>query len=159
MKVRDCMIQKVVSVKRSTSLSALINAFQRYNFHTLPVVGADNSLVGIVNFEDILKVFQPYSTELSAMLKTVPFLELETKEEDFLDADLSSEMGVLVLVDDIMNTNFAAIEPQVDINQARAQMKLHNTPRLPVIEDGKLIGMISLFDIILAVFKERGVIR
>lgn len=159
MKVRDCMTKEVVTVKRSTTLSQLIKAFQKHNFHTFPVVEGDGRLVGIVNFEDILKVFQPYSTELSTMLKAVPFLEMESKEEDFLAADISSEMGILVVVDDIMDTHFATIDPETDINQARAQMKLHNTPRIPVVEEGKLIGVISLFDIILAVFRERGIIQ
>lgn len=159
MKVKDCMTKEVITVKRSTSLSQLIETFQRYNFHTLPVIEADNRLVGIVIFEDILKVFQPYGIELSTMLKTVPFLDMELKEDDFLAADISSEMGMLVVVDDIMNTHFVTAEPEMDINKARSLMKLHNTARLPVVEDDKLVGMISLFDIILAIFRERGVIQ
>ncbi|MBL7091790.1 MAG: CBS domain-containing protein [Candidatus Omnitrophica bacterium] len=159
MKVKDCMTKEVVTVKRSTTLSQLIKTFQKYNFHTLPVVEADNALVGIINFEDILKVFQPYSEDLSKMLMTVPFLEMEPKEEDFLGADISSEMGILVVVDDIMNTHFVTAEPEIDINKARSLMKLHSIARLPVVEEGKLAGMISLFDIILAVFRERGVIK
>lgn len=159
MKVRDCMTKEVITVKRSTTLSQLIKAFQEYNFHTLPVIEADKRLVGIVNFEDILKVFQPYSTELSTMLETVPFLEMEGKEEDFQDADISEEMGILVVVDDIMDTHFATLDPEIDINKARSQMKLHNAARLPVVEEGKLVGVISLFDIILTVFRERGVIK
>ncbi|MBN2097720.1 MAG: CBS domain-containing protein [Candidatus Omnitrophica bacterium] len=159
MQVKDCMTKEVISVKRSTTLSQLIKTFQKYNFHTLPVIEQDNRLVGIINFEDILKVFQPYSEDLSTMLKTIPFLDMEYKEEDFLSADISSEIGVLILVDDIMNTRFAAISAQADINQARREMKLHNILRLPVVEEGKLIGVISLFDIILAVFREKEVIK
>ena len=158
MKVKDCMTKKVVTVRRATSLSQLIKTFQKYNFHTLPVIEKDEQLVGIVNFEDILKVFQPYSAELSTMLKTIPFLDMESKEEDFIAADISSEMGILVVVDDIMSAHFVTIEQEDDINQARAQMKLHNTLRLPVIKEGRLIGVISLFDIILAVFREKEVI-
>jgi len=159
MKVSDCMTKEVITVKRSTSLSQLIKTFQKYNFHTLPVIEADNQLVGTINFEDILKVFQPYSVDLSTMLKTIPFLDMESKEEDFLAADISSEMGILVVVDDIMNTHFVTVEPQMDINKARSLMKLHNLTHIPVAEEGKLVGMISLFDIILAVFRERGVIK
>lgn len=159
MKVKDCMTKEVVTVKRSTSLSQLIRTFQKYNFHTLPVVEKENSLAGIINFEDVLKVLQPYSVELSTLLNTIPFLDMESKEEDFLEADISSEMGILVVVDDIMNTNYVTVGPETDINKARSVMKLNNTARLPVVEEGKLLGMISLFDIILAVFKEKGVIE
>ncbi len=120
MKVKDCMTKEVVTVKRSSTLSQLIKTFQKYNFHTLPVIEADNDLVGIINFEDILKVFQPYSEDLSKMLMTVPFLDMESKEEDFLGADISSEMGILVVVDDIMDTHFVTAELEMDINKARA---------------------------------------
>ncbi len=159
MKVRDCMTKEVITLKRSNTLSYLINAFQKHNFHTFPVVEPDNHLVGIVTFEDILKVFQPYNVELSTMLKTIPLVEMEDEDEDFLEADISSEMGILVVVDDIMDTHFATVDPEIDINQARAQMKLHNTPRLPVVEEGKLVGMISLFDIIITVFRQRKIIQ
>lgn len=159
MKVSECMTREVVTIKRSTTLSQLIETFQKYNFHTLPVVEEDNRLVGIVNFEDIIKVFQPYSVELTTMLKTVPFLEMEFKEDDFLGADISSEMGILIVADDIMNTHVVTAEPEMDINKVRALMKLHNMAHLPVAKDGILVGMISLFDIILAVFRERGVIK
>ena len=159
MKVKDCMTVEVVTVKRSTSLSQLIRAFQKYNYHTLLVVEEDGRLVGVVNFEDILKVFEPYSAELSTMLKTIPFLDMESKEEDFLAADISSEMGILVVVDDIMDTHFVSVEPEIGINKARSLMKLHNIARLPVVEGEKLVGIISLFDIILTVFRERGIIK
>ena len=86
-------------------------------------------------------------------------MEMESKEEDFLAADISSEMGILVVADDIMNTHFVVAEPGIDINKARALMKLHNVARLPIVEEGKLIGVIRLFDIILAVFRERGIIK
>ena len=158
MLVKDCMTKKTVTVKRSTTLSQLINTFKKYNFHTLPVVESDNNLVGIINFEDILKVFQPYSEDLSQMLKTIPFLNMEAKEEDLLTADISSEMGILVVVDDIMNVNFVTVDPDMDINKAHSLMRLHNVPRLAVVKENKLIGMISLFDIILTVFRDKGVI-
>ena len=159
MKVKDCMTHEVITVNRSTTLSQLIKTFQKYNFHTLPVIEKDNLLVGIVNFEDILKVFQPYNAELSTMLKTIPFLEMESKEEDFQDIDISSEMGILVVVDDIMDRRCVTVGPEEDINKARSLMKLHNRVCLTVTEGGKLVGVISLFDIILTVFREKGVIK
>ncbi|GAF74078.1 unnamed protein product, partial [marine sediment metagenome] len=97
MKVKDCMTKEVVTVKRSTNLSQLIEIFRKYSFHTLPVVETNNKIVGIVTFEDLLRVFQPYSRDLARMLETVPFVEKE--EEDILLADISSEMGILVIVD------------------------------------------------------------
>ena len=158
MKVKDCMTKDVVTVKRSTALTELIEIFRKYNFHTLPVVEEGNKIVGIVTFEDILKVFQPYSQQMVKMLETIPFAE-RIEEEDILLADISSEMGVLVIVDDFMNTHFVTINQQASIKEARSLMRLHNTERLPVVENGTLVGMVTLFDIIISVFKQKGVIK
>lgn len=159
MKVKDCMTKKVVTVKRSTTLTELIGLFRKYNFHTLPVVEVDNKIVGIITFEDIFKVFQPYSQEVARMLEATPLME-RMEEEDILLADISSEMGMLIIVDDLVNTRFITVSQDSSIEEARALMKLHHLPRLLVIKDkGFLKGIISLFDIILAVFKEKGVIK
>ena len=158
MKVKDCMTKDVVTVKRSTALTELIEIFRKYNFHTLPVVEENNKIVGIVTFEDILKVFQPYSQQMVKMLETIPFVE-RIEEEDILLADISSEMGVLVIVDDFMNTHFVIINQQASIKEARSLMRLHNIEMLPVVENGTLVGIVTLFDIIISVFKQKGVIK
>ena len=158
MKVKDCMTKEVVTVKRSTNLSQLIEIFRKHSFHTLPVVEANNKIVGIVTFEDLLKVFQPYSRDLAQMLERVPFVEKE--EEDILFADISSEMGMLVIVDELINTHFVTVTEEVLVKEARRLMKLHDSPRLLVVKNGdKLTGIISLFDIILAIFKQKGIIK
>lgn len=158
MKVKDCMTKDVITVKRSTALTELIEIFRKCNFHTLPVVEEGNKIVGIVTFEDILKVFQPYSQQMVKMLETIPFVE-KMEEEDILLADISSGMGVLVVVDDFMNTSFVTINQGASIKEARSLMRLHNIEILPVVKNGTLVGIVTLFDIILSVFKQKGVIR
>ena len=159
MKVKDCMTKKVVTVKRSTTLSELIELFRKHNFHTLPVVGDDNKITGIVTFEDILKVFQPYSQEVARMLEATPFAE-RIEEKDILLVDISSEMGMLVIVDDLVNTRFITISQDASIEEARALMKLHQLSQIPVVNNEEVLeGIISLFDIILAVFREKGIVK
>ena len=158
MKVKDCMTKDVVTVKRATTLTKLIEIFRKCNFHTLPVVEEGNKIVGIVTFEDILKVFQPYSQQMAKMLETIPFVE-KTEDEDILLTDIASEMGILVIVDDLMNTRFVTVNQEASIKEARSLMKLHNTEILPVVKNGTLVGIVTLFDIILSVFKQKGVIK
>jgi predicted transcriptional regulator len=159
MKVKDCMTGDVVTVKRSTPLAELIGVFRNFNFHTIPVVDNEHNLVGLITLEHILKVFQPYSSELMQMLKTVPFLDMERKEDDLLFSDISPEIGILVVVDDLMETSVVTIDEEADILQARSLMKMHNIKRLLVVKEKKLVGIISLFDVILMIFREKGVIQ
>ena len=73
MLVKDVMKQDVITVEESTTLRELVGIFQKYTFHTLPVVKEDNKLVGVVALEDILKIFEPYPSHILEMLERVPF--------------------------------------------------------------------------------------
>ncbi|MCK4518487.1 MAG: CBS domain-containing protein [Candidatus Omnitrophica bacterium] len=157
MKVNDCMTKEVVTVRRGTPLREIIRTFKEKNFHTLPVIETDNRLVGLIDFSDILKVFEPYGSEVQQMLKTIPFIDAP-QDQNLLETDISAEMGILVVADDIMSSKLVTISPDEDLNRAYSEMKVHNTERLFVTEGGKLIGIICLFDIILSLFKESGVI-
>jgi CBS domain-containing protein len=64
-----------------------------------------------------------------------------------------------VKVSDIMNNNVVTIEDSETIADARKQMKLHNIQRVPVTRNQELVGFITLFDIIIALFKERNIIK
>jgi CBS domain-containing protein len=152
------MTTKVITLKRSTPLTHIMETFEKNNFHVLPVIKDDGTVVGVVTFEDILKVFQPYSSELVQLLKANPLMEI-TDEEESLEADLSSELGILVVADDLMSYKFFTISSEESITKAYSEMKLHNTECLLVTENDKLIGIITLFDIILAIFRQKDVIK
>lgn len=159
MKVKDYMSREVITVKRSTTLAELIEVFRKSNFHTIPVVDDESRLLGIASFEDTLSVFKPYSSDLAQMLKTVPFLGEEERDEEILLTDISGEIGILMVVDDFMTTQIISVKEETPITQVRSLMKLHHMTKLPVVKDGHLVGIISLFDIILAIFREKGVIK
>ncbi len=152
------MTKEVVTLKRETPLREIIKLFENKNYHALPVVDKYKRLIGMVSFEDILKVFQPYSQDLHQMLNAIPFIE-RPKEAKILDADISPEMGILVVADDILSTELVTIGPEEDISRAYSLMKLHKRQRLFVTkEDGSLVGIITLFDIIFHLFKDKEII-
>ncbi|MEA1964476.1 MAG: CBS domain-containing protein [Candidatus Aerophobetes bacterium] len=158
MLVKEVMRTEPVKVRESTTLKELMAVFYKFTFHTIPVVRSDNKLVGIVALEDILKIFQPYPPHISEMLKRTPFLDVY-EDIELLDADIPPEMGTLCIVKDLMNVNVVTIDKEAITGEALSLMKLHQLRRLPVVDkEGFLIGIISLFDIILAVFREKGVL-
>jgi len=159
MRVGDVMQKDVITVKRSATLKALIEIFRKYNFHTIPIVEEDGRIVGISNFETLLKVFQPYGSEISRLLRPVPKLLLDDDiEEDIVLSEISSDIGRLLLVDDLMETSFVTVEESDSILKTRSLMRMQKIKQLPVVRGDKLVGIISLFDIIMAVFRDKGVI-
>ena len=155
MLVKDIMKKDVVTVRRETTLKELIGIFHKYTFHTIPVV-EDEKIIGIVELEHLLRVFQPHPPHIHELLKSVPFLQEE--ERNIFELEITSEMAMLCLVDDIMERKFLTIGEKSTLQEARRLMRLHKIQRLMVIDKkDNLLGIISLFDITLSVFKEKGI--
>ncbi len=156
MLVKDVMNKEVITVSENENLAQLIAKFRKYNYHTLPVIDNDKKVLGLVDAEDIMKVCLPHNPVLEELLKSTHLYNAE--EEDILEMDRPEELGTTVKVSDIMNVNVVTIEESETIADVRTQMRLHNIKRIPVTRNQELVGFITLFDIIIALFKERNII-
>ena len=159
MLVRDVMHTDVKTVKPSINIVELMKLFREYHFHRFPVVDEENHILGTVNIESVLAIFKPHSKHLTRMLRASPSLKMEGEDMDILDVSVTPEWAHLTLVTDIMETNFIPIEQDKTISEACSLMQLHNKQGLPVLENDTLVGVITLFDIIYAVLRERQVIE
>ena len=156
MQVKDIMSKQVISVTRSTTLKQLLKAFDKFHiFPLVPVVEGDNHLIGIVSFRNLIDAFSSYHPDV---LKLVPFLEEE--EIDIFKIDISDEIGNLVVVEDIMEREFISVLEDTALEEAYKLMRLHLKEEFPVVDKrGKLVGMVGIFDIVQAVFRQKGIIK
>jgi len=69
MLVKDVMSKEVITIGESENLAELIAKFRKYNFHTLPVIDKEKKVLGVVNSEDIMKVYLPHNPVLEKLLK------------------------------------------------------------------------------------------
>jgi acetoin utilization protein AcuB len=158
MRVKDVMHTDVKTVTPSLNIVELMKLFREYHFHRFPVIDEDNHMLGTVNIESVLTIFKPHRKNLTRLLRASPSLKVEEEDMDILDVSVTPEWAHLTLVADIMETNFIPIEPDKTISEACSLMQLHNNQGLPVIDNDSLVGVITLFDIIYAVLREREVI-
>ena len=91
---------------------------RRHNVGSLPVCGEDRRLRGMVTDRDIV-------------------LRCVAAEED----------PAQTLVRDIMTRGCASVSPHEDCRAATRLMARQQVRRLPVVEEGKLVGIISLADL------------
>ncbi|MGA1824508.1 MAG: HPP family protein [bacterium] len=156
MLVKEIMIKNIVTVKRSTTLKEII--FRLKNFFTfplVPVVEDDGRLIGTVSFNNLINVFQPYDT---GGINFIPFLERE--DVDIFELDITPEMAILIVVDDIMETKFFTVHEEESLEKAYSIMHTHTLDRLPVVDqEQKLVGMIGMFSILVALFRQDGIIK
>ena len=118
MQVRDLMNPNVVTVEPGSSAALAARLISRHNVGSLPVCGEDRRLRGVVTDRDIV-------------------LRCVAAEEDPAQTP----------VRDIMTRGCATVSPGADCREATRLMSAHQVRRLPVVEEGKLVGMISLSDL------------
>lgn len=154
MKVSEAAATKIITVKRSLSLRGLLNKFKDFHTHPLILVVDDNNcLIGIVYPENLLDLLRPQHVKL---FRNIPFAEID---EDVFDLEPIPLMGELIIVEDIMSKNLITIKADEPIEDAYKTMCLHKRERLPVVEgSGKVIGIISVFDVIWKMFKEKEIV-
>jgi CBS domain-containing protein len=125
LKVKDIMTKEVVTVAPDTDLKKLKEMFERYDFNSFPVVDKDR-LLGVVSKLDLLRAF---SVGLSANISR--FLTLYSRT-----------------VEDVMHTATVFVSPEDDVSRAADYMVEFKLRSIPVVDNRRLVGMISRNDII-----------
>ena len=156
MKVSEVMNQKIIAVRRATTLAALIEFFRDFHsFPLVPVVDKNNVLIGVVSFKRLVEAFSVSGQDI---FKAVPFVD--EYPTDIFDMDITPEVGELCIVDDFMQTKFVTLNQDVAIEEAYQLMQMHQCEQLPVVDSkNRLVGMVGEFDILLALFKKKGVVK
>ena len=149
MLVHDVMSTGVEKVtKTDTVRSVVVNMLSR-NCGAIPVVEDDNRFVGMVTVRDVLLPLYPnYGDYIHDSVRSRDFSEMEEGYPDVLAKK----------VEEIMSTNPLTVSPGDPILQAASYMGLKNFRRIPVVERGKLVGMVSIGDINRGLFFEMGVV-
>ena len=92
----DVMERDLISVKVDEDQEAVANKMLRYDFIAIPVVDADNKLVGIVTHDDAADVLQEEATEDAQMLAAVAPLEDSYLQTPFLT--LAWKRGIWLVI-------------------------------------------------------------
>lgn len=116
--VRDLMNSSVVSITPQESAALAARLLSRHDLGALPVCRQDGAVLGIVTDRDIV-------TRCVA----------------------AGEDPSRVPVQDIMSRQPITVSPGDDVRSAARQMAVAQVRRLPVVEDGSVVGMVSLGDL------------
>jgi len=158
--VKDVMNKEVIRVTPATPLAGLIELFK--DFHTfpmVPVVDEKNKLIGKVSFENLVDVFSPHTADTRRLLRGVPFLDIEEPLNIF-KVEITPEMVFLFVVDDFMDRHVISVHEKQQVEDAYLLMKKDNKDNVPVVNGkGELAGMVGVFDIVLALFREKGLLQ
>jgi CBS domain-containing protein len=149
LKVKDVMQQDPVTITRDLTLRETADIFVTEMVEALPVVNETGDILGIVTPADLIKLFIPDYLEL---VDTLSFAEEFGGLEP--DAFFGAE-GRLFLVEDIMRKDVPIISPEASLFKAVVTMDRQNAHVLMVVEEGKLMGTITLNRICCAFFSRK----
>lgn len=126
MQVRDAMTFEPVTVPSSSSVLAARRLLTRHRVHHLPVVDAGR-LVGVVSDRDLRLTDVRVRRALGE-----------------LGSDLLS--GRFRRVDDVMSSPVHTVTPDAPLGVAAALLRRHRIGVLPVVETGRLVGVLARSD-------------
>jgi len=138
MTVGQRMTKNPITVKPDTPVSEAQYLMRKEKVHRFPVVDKDLKLKGIVTEKDLL-----YATPS-------PATTLDVYEMSYLLSKLK--------VDEVMTTELVSVTEDTPIEEAARVLVDNNIGGLPVLRDGKLVGIITesdLFKVFLEMFASR----
>lgn len=120
MKLKDVMTSPVIRIHPEESVSVAARMLQHYNIGAIPVCNTDGRLCGLITDRDIVT--------------------------RCLAADRTPSNTTVA---DVMTASVITAKPDMDTALAAGLMGREQIRRLPVVEKGKLCGMVSLGDLAL----------
>ena len=118
MRVKECMCSNVVCANSETSLEQIAKLMQENDVGCVPICNNENNVIGFVTDRDII-------TRCVANNKNCA----QTKASD------------------IMTTKVIKTTPDTEIEDVESTMSKNQIRRVPVIENNKIVGIITIGDL------------
>lgn len=115
------MTSDPICVKAELTLPELVEIFHDRHFRHLLVTDADDKLVGVISDRDVLRMMGP-----------------GTAYKEVLEGILAGE---------IMSTDMVTIDPATSVTEAIATMIDHGISCLPVVQNDRLLGILTNTDL------------
>lgn len=128
--IREIMTTRIITVSADTPADIIKDIFRKNNFHHLPVVEKGDMLVGIISVEDFLRVSYLKSQDESAAEKNLEALTAK----------------------DFMTSYPLTLEPEDTVGLAADIFLANRFHALPILEEGRLVGIITAHDLLAYIF-------
>jgi len=139
-----------ITVPAEANISEAARLLRENKISGLPVLDGEK-LVGIVSESDLLRLLSVEDKEEGSLWLPSPFEVFEVPFRDLvkwgqMQASLKDVQTKSVA--DVMSRNLHDVGPEDSVEEAASIMTRHRINRLPVVEDGRLVGIVTRGDII-----------
>ncbi len=143
LKAEDIMTKKVIVVHPETEIVQAARLLLEHHINGLPVVDQEGRLEGIICQDDLItqqkKIPLPsYFILLDSLIPLTSQKEIEK----------ALKKMAAVTVAEVMSSDPKTVEPETDLEDIATLMVKHNIHTVPVMDQGKLVGIIGKEDIL-----------
>lgn len=143
--IADVMVTDVVTVKPEMTVKEFAQLLREKHIGGAPVVNDKDELIGMVSEGDLMSLdadlhFPHYIQFLDSLI----YLESTKKFEERLKKAIAATVG------DIMTRSVFSVRRNDLVRKAATLMADHGFDRVPVEEDGKVVGIVSRREVLQA---------
>lgn len=149
MNVKDVMNSQPVFCQADLPVSEASRMLKENKISGMPVLDGER-LVGVISESDLLRLLSTGDDEGGLMLPS-PFEIFEVPVRDLIRWERikrSMEEISTMKVSDVMTKSVRTVSPEDTVEEAASRMTRHRINRLPVVDNGRLVGIVTRGDII-----------
>ncbi|MBI4758698.1 MAG: CBS domain-containing protein [Chloroflexi bacterium] len=151
MKVKEIMATEVVSVGPETRVNEIARLMLERQVSGVPVIDDSKAVVGIVTELDmIVRNARLHFPTYIRLLDSTFYLE----SPQHFGEELRRALGTTAK--DIMTQNVITVGPEAEVEDVATLMVEKRVNPIPVVEDGRLVGIVSRTDLIKLLVRELG---
>jgi CBS domain-containing protein len=148
---RDIMTTEVLTVSPETSIADLSKTLENRKIGGVPVVDQGGRLVGVITQSDLVE--RARDLELPPAINILDlhiYLQIPSHLIQRVEKMLGTTVG------DCMTGNPVTVAPDTPVSQIAALMAKQKMHTIPVLEGGKIVGVIGKMDLVRAMAREPG---
>jgi CBS domain-containing protein len=142
--VRHAMTRDVVSIAPGASLLEATRLMQRHHVSGLPVASADGHVQGVLSEKDVVRALGGDDPEGLLTLITQPERVATDRLQKMRSTLESAKVG------DHMTPDPFTVGPETSIENAAQVLAERKINRVPVVEGGRLVGILTRHDVLAA---------
>ena len=143
MKAVDVVVRDVVTIGPDADVKEAIKLLAEHDISALPVVDTDGSVVGVISEGDLIR-----REEIGTEKRRPWWMEALTPASTLAE-EFAKSHGRRVA--EVMSTHAVSAGEETLLGEIATLLEKHRIKRVPIMRDGKLVGIVSRSNLIQAV--------
>lgn len=139
MKVKEIMNKEVHTIFPDTTMKMVNRTMQKYNLGYLFIVNEKKEVEGVITYTDLFRLVLPsYQKVMEEGLLWLSPEVIENQAHELMNKP----------VKEFMKKKIISVHPDEMVFKAGSEMIANSIKQIPVVENNKLVGVISFHDIL-----------